>query len=145
MKFTKATNYALHTMMYIALVPAGKVIGVKPLADMLQVSPTYLSKILTRLVKAGIIVSTPGVHGGYKLSKSGKEVSFLDVIHAVEGTASLFQCEFEHGEASPLCLIQQEMNEAEKKMEDHLQSKKISDFSEKLGDSMKDLVLREAK
>ncbi|MBU7594468.1 Rrf2 family transcriptional regulator [Metabacillus halosaccharovorans] len=32
MKYSKATNYALHTIVYLALLPSGKTIGVKHLA-----------------------------------------------------------------------------------------------------------------
>ena len=60
MKYSKATNYALHTMVFLTLAPKGKAIGVEPLAKIQDLSPTYLSKILTKLVKARLIESTPG-------------------------------------------------------------------------------------
>jgi DNA-binding IscR family transcriptional regulator len=37
------------------------------------------------LVNAGIIVSTRGVNGGYRLAKSASEISLLDICEAVEG------------------------------------------------------------
>ncbi|WP_412768159.1 Rrf2 family transcriptional regulator, partial [Escherichia coli] len=43
MKFSKATNYALHTMLFLAVVPPNKLIGVQQLAERQEVSPTYLS------------------------------------------------------------------------------------------------------
>ncbi|GJM70019.1 Rrf2 family transcriptional regulator [Paenibacillus macerans] len=106
MKFSKATNYALHTMLFLAAATPDKLIGVQQLAERQDVSPTYLSKILTKLVKAGMIESTSGAHGGYRLKRNWEEISFLDIIHAIEGTASLFECELNHG---PECLIQQVM------------------------------------
>ncbi len=126
MKYSKATNYALHVMLYYVMAPRGKVIGVQPLAEMLKVSPTYLSKILTKLVKAGILESTPGVSGGYSLLEQKEEVSFLQVIHAIEGTASLFHCDLGH--VDPRCLIQGTMADAELAMEQYLQEKKLVDL-----------------
>ncbi|GAE93516.1 Rrf2 family transcriptional regulator [Gracilibacillus boraciitolerans JCM 21714] len=38
--------------------------GVQELAELQHLSPTYLSKILTKLAKAGLIESTPGAKGG---------------------------------------------------------------------------------
>ncbi|WP_151736974.1 RrF2 family transcriptional regulator ['Paenibacillus yunnanensis' Narsing Rao et al. 2020] len=129
MKFSKATNYALHTMLFLAVSPQNKLIGVQQLAERQQVSTTYLSKILTKLVKAGMIESTSGASGGYRLKRNWEEVSFLDVIHAIEGTASLFECGMNHG---PECLIQQVMLSAEQKMEEHLRNQKLSDLAKQM-------------
>lgn len=76
MKYSRATNYALHTMVYLTLAPQGKAVGVDQLAKIQDLSPTYLSKILTKLVKAGLIESTPGVNGGYGIIKRAEEISF---------------------------------------------------------------------
>lgn len=76
MKYSKATNYALHTMVFLTLAPKGKAIGVEPLAKMQDLSPTYLSKILTKLVKAGLIESTYGAKGGYAIMKRRKTFRF---------------------------------------------------------------------
>lgn len=88
--------------------------------------PTYLSKILTKLVKAGLIESASGANGGYRLKRKKEDISFLDIIHAIEGTASLFDCTLNHPSE---CLIQQEMVEAERRMEDYLRNKKISELA----------------
>ncbi len=84
---------------------------------LLGISQTYLSKILTKLVKASIVESTPGVRGGYTLRGQKEDVSFLSVIHAIEGTASLFRCDLEH--FSTECLVQETMADAERTMERH--------------------------
>ena len=129
MKYSQATNYALHTMMYFVALPAGKTIGVQQLAELQELSPTYLSKILTRLVKAGMIESTPGVHGGYRLTRNKADISFLDVIHAIEGTASLFHCGV--GMHHDMCLIQEVMTSAEGQMEHYLQERKLIELVER--------------
>ncbi|MNP86263.1 hypothetical protein D3C76_1863920 [compost metagenome] len=51
------------------------------------------------------------------------------MIHAIEGTASLFDCTLNH---SSECLIQQVMVEAENRMEDYLQNKKLSELAAKV-------------
>ncbi|TYR80659.1 Rrf2 family transcriptional regulator [Priestia megaterium] len=129
MKFSKATNYALHTMLMLVVASPTKPVGVQQLAEDQGVSPTYLSKILTKLVKGGLIVSVSGANGGYRLSKKKDEITFLDILHAIEGNTSLFECHFDHG---PECLIQQVMTEAESKMEEHLKSTKIVDLARKI-------------
>ena len=44
MKYSKATNYALHTMLFLAMDTPNKLVGVQELAEKQKVSPTYLSK-----------------------------------------------------------------------------------------------------
>ena len=125
MKFSKATDYALHTMLHLAIATPNRLTGVQQLADFQKVSPTYLSKILTKLVKAGMVESSPGAHGGFRLKRNWEQFSFLDVIHAIEGTASLFECTLDHG---PECKIQQVMMKAEGTMEHYLQEQKLVDL-----------------
>ncbi len=130
MKYSQATNYALHTMMYFMVLPSGENIGVQKLAELQQISPTYLSKILTKLVKAGMIQSTPGIKGGYRLVRNKADVSFLEVIQATEGTASLFDCGI--GENHEGCLIQKVMTGAEQQMENYLKEKKLVDLVDQI-------------
>ena len=125
MKFSKATDYALHTMLFLTAATPQKPVGVQRLAEQQKVSPTYLSKILTKLVKAGMIESITGVNGGYRLKRNWEDISFLDIIHAIEGSASLFDCSVDHG---PDCPIQKVVLAAEEKMEEHLRNQKMSDL-----------------
>ncbi|AIC93323.1 MULTISPECIES: RrF2 family transcriptional regulator [Shouchella] len=131
MKYSKATNYALHTMVYLTTMPRGKATGVDVLAKRQDVSPTYLSKILTKLVKAGLIESTPGVNGGYSLSRNGKQISFLDIIHAIEGQSVLFRCSSDHEDAVQRkgCLIEKAMSRAEDRLKEELDKTTIADIA----------------
>ena len=125
MKYTKATNYALHAMVYMIEHAENENLTVHALAEHLKVSATYLSKILTQLVKAGLIESTSGVKGGYVLSKKIDKISFMDVIYATEGSGALFKCSFQESK----CSIQKVMTEAESVMENYLQDKKLYEIA----------------
>ncbi|QOX61923.1 Rrf2 family transcriptional regulator [Anoxybacterium hadale] len=122
MKYTKATNYALHIMAYLVQQQGKDNLSLQPLASHMNISPTYLSKILTQLVKADLIQSAPGMNGGYSLRKSKDEISFYDVIQAIEGSGALFTCEMDE---SNDCHIERVMRDAEEKMVNHLKEKKI--------------------
>jgi len=125
MRYSNATNYALHTMVYLMLQPRENLVGVQELAEMQDLSPTYLSKVLTKLTKAGLIESTPGAKGGYKVSRTKHEISFLDVIVAIEGETSLFDCSIHHEG----CIIENVMRQAEENMKDQLASKLLIDIA----------------
>lgn len=60
MKYTKATNYALHTVLFMIEEDQEAMLSAQILAEHLQVSATYLSKKLTQLVKAGLVDSVTG-------------------------------------------------------------------------------------
>ena len=125
MRYSNATNYALHTMVYLMLQPRENLVGVQELAEMQDLSPTYLSKVLTKLTKAALIESTPGAKGGYKVSRTKHEISFLDVIVAIEGETSLFDCSIHHEG----CIIENVMRRAEENMKDQLASKLLIDIA----------------
>lgn len=92
MQFSIGVEYALHSLFYMVDLPQGKAIGVKELAILQGISETYLSKVFTKLRKAGIVRATPGVNGGYELARNSEAISFWDVVEAVEGATPIFQC-----------------------------------------------------
>ena len=91
---------------------------------------------------AGIVSSVPGVKGGYRLSKSPEDISFWDVIEAVEGPKPIFQCKDiknndylyreNYCSAPSSCTINLVMLSAEEKMRDFLRSKTLSWLNEEL-------------
>ena len=70
MQFAKSTDYALHDLVYLAHSESEDKIGIKELSNKLDVSESYLSKILTQLRKDGIWRAVLGVKGGYEVSRS---------------------------------------------------------------------------
>ncbi len=122
MKYSKATNYALHAIAYMIKYNNDNNMGLQTLAKHFDISPSYLSKILTQLVKAGLIQSTPGVKGGYALRKKADQISFMDVIKATEGNEELFTAELHEDNG---CQIFKVMKEAENIMISYLENKKI--------------------
>lgn len=122
MRYTKATNYALHIMKYIISRNGNDNISLKPIAMYMNISPSYLSKILTQLVKADLIQSAPGMNGGYHLRKSKTDISFYDIIQAIEGSSAMFTCEMSDKEN---CKIEIVMTEAESIMITYLKQKKL--------------------
>ncbi|WP_391559688.1 Rrf2 family transcriptional regulator [Robertmurraya sp.] len=129
MKYTKATNYALHTMLYLAVATPEKHVGVQQLAEHQGVSTTYLSKILTKLVKEGMVESISGANGGYKLKPNWESISFLDIIQAIEGPTPLFDYCLNH---NPDCLIQKVIIQAEEKMLHELKHQKLVDIAKQM-------------
>src|SRR3954452_22131653 len=92
MQYSVGVEYALHCLVYLIDTPSKESVGIKDLAEFQGLSETFLSKVFGKLSKAGIVSSVPGVKGGYKLAKSPEDISFWDVVEAVEGATPIFQC-----------------------------------------------------
>lgn len=92
MKMSIGVEYALHCLLYTVKLKGKDYVGIKELAEFQGVSESYLAKVFTKLGKAGITKSVPGVKGGYELARNPENISFWDVVEAVEGKESFFQC-----------------------------------------------------
>lgn len=129
MKFSIGIEYALHCLLYMVDLNENKSIRVRDFAEFQGISESYLSKTFTQLSKAGIVLSSPGIKGGYRLAKSPQSISFWDIVEAIEGKDPLFQCHeirlsnstlkeigvLQKADKSP-CLISGVMHQGEKEM-----------------------------
>jgi Rrf2 family protein len=89
---TRATEYAIRALFYMAKQPRGEVVLKKDICRNQEITPAFLTKILQPLIHKGIVGSQRGVGGGFYLLKSPEEVTLLDVIEAEEGPLYLNQC-----------------------------------------------------
>ncbi|RKS79957.1 Rrf2 family protein [Motilibacter peucedani] len=83
-------EWALHCC--VVLTAAARPVPALRLAELHDVSPTYLAKQLQALSRAGIVRSTQGQAGGYVLTRPADQVSVLDVVEAVDGARPAFVC-----------------------------------------------------
>jgi FeS assembly SUF system regulator len=51
-----------------------------------------VSKILKQLQRSGLVVSSRGAHGGYRLGKSANDISAAAILDALEGPLALTDC-----------------------------------------------------
>jgi Rrf2 family protein len=60
----------------------------------LQVSPSYLAKVLQTLVRGGLLASTRGAAGGFELARDPEALSCLEVLELVDGELPERDCLF---------------------------------------------------
>lgn len=77
--------YAIAAMYALSNSPKNKLMQIKEIAAMTQISHGYLEQILSSLKKNGFVISIRGANGGYKLSRDAQDIIVLDVIEGVEG------------------------------------------------------------
>lgn len=85
-------EWALHCCSVLAGLPEGRYLSTKALAEFHGVPKEYLSKALQAISQAGLVLTTLGPSGGYRLAKPPEEISFLDIVEAVEGKTRTFHC-----------------------------------------------------
>lgn len=92
MQLSRKADYALRSVAYVAQLKKGELASIGRIAKARHIPREFLAKILKELTRSGILVSFQGVTGGYRLSRLPKEVSFLDVIEAMEGPVAVNLC-----------------------------------------------------
>jgi Rrf2 family protein len=92
MQVTRAADYAVRVMIHLASQPEGAIVAKKLLAEAAEAPPSFLSKILQALARAGLIQARRGVVGGYSLLPRGARASLLDVVESIDGPIALNVC-----------------------------------------------------
>lgn len=85
-------DYGLRAIIYLACQQDGKITFVNEIARDQLIPVNFLFKILRKMVRAGIVKSYRGPHGGYILAKDPSEITFLEVIEAVDGPLLVNRC-----------------------------------------------------
>ncbi len=92
MRLSRKSDYALRAVRHISGLPKGNLGSINSIAESETVPREFLAKILKDLTRSGILVSYQGVKGGYALARESKEISFLNVIEAIDGPIHLNLC-----------------------------------------------------
>lgn len=85
--FSQTVEDALRAILYISS-HAGRPVRVPQIAKQVRASPTYLAKVLSQLVAAGILESTRGPLGGFRLRVSPDALSLARVVAVFDGPAA---------------------------------------------------------
>lgn len=91
--FSKSCQYAIRAVTHLAEQQgASKNMGVKEIAEALQVPQQFLAKILQQLAKHNMISSVKGPGGGFYLGDSNANVTLLDIVETIDGKQVLTTC-----------------------------------------------------
>ncbi|RKX78070.1 MAG: AsnC family transcriptional regulator [Spirochaetes bacterium] len=87
MKITTKGRYALRAVLTLAQNSQEKPVSIKQLAKEEDISPEFLEQIFFRLKKTGMISSTRGPGGGFRLNRNPSEITLTQILTgAGEGT-----------------------------------------------------------
>ena len=92
MNVTSKGRYALRVMLDLAQHPEEGFISLKTVADRQGFSMKYLEMIVGSLKKAGLVDSTRGKEGGYRLNRSPAEYSVGEILRCMEDNLAPVSC-----------------------------------------------------
>ena len=92
MKVNAGVEWAAHACALLGALPPDWTLSAEDLAAYHDVPPAYMAKQMQALSKAGLVRSTRGAAGGYRLARATTDISLWDVTAAVDGPAPAFRC-----------------------------------------------------
>ncbi|WP_420142136.1 RrF2 family transcriptional regulator [Sphingomonas sp.] len=93
---SQKARYALRALLHLVENAGTKPIQLSEVATAQVIPRKYLEFIMVDLKKAGLVNSRRGPGGGYVLARPASEISFVEVIRAIDGPIALVPCASEN-------------------------------------------------
>lgn len=88
---SKSAQYAIRAVVLIAAGPATNR-GAQELAQRIDAPPNYMGKLLKQLADAGVLESTRGSGGGFRLARPAAEITLYDVVDPIDKLSRWTNC-----------------------------------------------------
>src|SRR4051812_32677231 len=95
LRLSKKADYALIAMKHLARNQGVASVSAREIAEQYDIPIELMAKVLQRLVRTGLLVSTQGTRGGYTLSRPSIAISVANVIEAIDGPFTVTACSTE--------------------------------------------------
>lgn len=137
MRMGSGVEWAMHCCLNLAWVGPEVAVSAAKLAAYYQLPMPYLNKQLQALARAGIVSSTPGPNGGFRLARAPERITSLDMVVAIEGATEAFRCTEilrqapgadANGDYRNTCAISQTMRRADLAWRRELAAQTLSDL-----------------
>lgn len=90
LRVSKLTDYA--TVVMACLASCDERQSAQALAERARLEAPTVSKLLKQLAQAGLVVSTRGINGGYRLAREAEHITIADIVTAMEGPIGMTEC-----------------------------------------------------
>jgi Rrf2 family cysteine metabolism transcriptional repressor len=103
MLFSTKAEYGVRLMIELGRQHGSTPISLNSVAEAERLPLSYLEHLVAKLRKAGLVTSTRGAHGGYRLAQPAAEITMDAVVQALEGQIAPMECFHETPEGRVLC------------------------------------------
>lgn len=105
MRLTSYSDYALRSLIYLAVKPtSNEIVNIVDIADSYRISKNHLTKVIHQLGKLGYIDTVRGKNGGIRLAMHPSQINIGQLIRHTESDFALVQC-FEELKKQDIALI----------------------------------------
>ena len=131
MKLSRASAIAVFAVSSMAESGIAESRQGRDLAEQLGVPADSLLKVLQQLVRSGILVSSRGRAGGFRLARATDQITLLDVVEAVDGelVGELTAAEDIRGMTRTKALVESAMTETVQCVRNLLRKTTIEDLT----------------
>jgi Rrf2 family protein len=91
-KITHQAEYAVRAMVYLSGLPLDTRVTAATISEAEGIPLPFLTKVISGLVTASLVVTSRGMGGGAALTRSPDQITLLQVIEAMDGPIRLSQC-----------------------------------------------------
>jgi FeS assembly SUF system regulator len=91
LRISKLTDYATVILAALATDSGGRRTAAD-IAQAIHLAAPTVSKLLKQLHRAGLVESTRGLRGGYRLARPASQISAATILDALEGPLALTEC-----------------------------------------------------
>jgi len=94
MTFSRSCEYALQAALYLAVRHSAGVgtVSLQEIAESQEIPSHFLSKILQILVRHGLLASSKGPKGGFRLTQSPDDIHLMDIVSIIDGVEMFDRC-----------------------------------------------------
>jgi Rrf2 family protein len=115
--------------MVLLAAPGNRAMSTRQIGEQLKVSGHHLSKVMQRLGRAGLVESTRGPKGGFRLARRGSSITLLDIYEAVEGRLGARTCLLGRPVCQGGCALAGLVNILGHELQTYLASTKLGDLA----------------
>ena len=92
MTFSAKTEYGVRLMVALGRDEQDRPTSLKAVAESEGLPLSYLEHVVADLKRAGLVTSSRGAHGGYRLARPAGEIAMDEVVLALEGAIAPMEC-----------------------------------------------------
>lgn len=92
MTFSSKAEYGVRLMVELGRQDGAGPTSLKAIAEAEDLPLAYLEHVVAGLKRAGLVESSRGAHGGYRLSRPAEEIAMDEVVLALEGSIAPMDC-----------------------------------------------------
>jgi Rrf2 family iron-sulfur cluster assembly transcriptional regulator len=92
MLFSRSAEYAIRAMIFLAMLPPGRLAGAREISEAEKIPVAFLWKILQNLARRRLIRSFKGLRGGYELAIPAGCLTLHKIVEATDSAGKINEC-----------------------------------------------------